>query len=144
MKYSITPIGHVEKEGSDISLVIEDLYWAGTKQLEHFSHAIVLWWITGRDNPSDRETLIAFPPKNKGPEASGVFACRSPFRPNPIGHTIVKIEQVKSEVHRILIDHMDADSGSSIIDIKPYLPTSDRVDNAKVAPWFIDLIPRYY
>ncbi|MCK4566953.1 MAG: SAM-dependent methyltransferase, partial [Candidatus Thorarchaeota archaeon] len=44
---------------------------------------------------------------------------------------------------RIEIDHMDANDGTPLIDIKPYLPSSDRVDKAKVAPWFKDLQKRY-
>ena len=84
-----------------------------------------------------------FPPKNKGDEASGAFSCRSPARPNPIGHTIVKLLSVDAKNKRLEIDHMDANDSSPIIDIKPYLPTSDKVDGARVAPWFQDLEPRY-
>lgn len=144
MKYSIIPIGYVEKSGSNVSLIIKDSYWAATTHLDLFSHIIILWWIDGRDNPSDRQTVLVFPPRNKGTDQSGVFACRSPARPNPIGHTIAKVEGIVVTKNQIIVDHMDAESGSPIIDIKPYLPSSDRVEDAKVAPWFVDLIPRYY
>jgi tRNA (Thr-GGU) A37 N-methylase len=95
------------------------------------------------DTPDNRKTILANPPKNKGPLPSGVFSCRSPARPNPVGHTIVKIVSVDEKTRRILIDHMDANDGTSLIDIKPYLPSSDRVDNAQVAPWFENLDRRY-
>ncbi|TFG34784.1 tRNA (N6-threonylcarbamoyladenosine(37)-N6)-methyltransferase TrmO [Candidatus Thorarchaeota archaeon] len=144
MKYSILPIGHIEKNGSEVSLVISKAYWDATTHLELFSHVIILWWIDGRDNPLDRQTILVTPSKKKGLEQSGVFACRSPARPNPIGLTVVKIEGIDPIDNRIIVDHMDANSGSPIIDIKPYLPSSDRVENAKVPPWFNDLIPRYY
>lgn len=144
MKYSLIPIGHVEKTQSEITIVVKDSYWDATTHLDEFSHAIILWWIDGRDNPSDRSVVLVSPPKKKSGEPTGVFACRSPSRPNPIGHTIVKIESLDQERKRIIIDHMDADSNSPVLDIKPYLPSSDRVENAQVAPWFHDLQPRYY
>lgn len=144
MKFSILPIGHIEKKDSEIFLVIKEAYWDATTHLDMFSHAIILWWIEGCDNPEDRQTVLASPPKNKGLEPSGVFACRSPARPNPIGHTVVKILHLDKKKCCILVDHMDADSGSPIIDIKPYLPSSDRVDKTKVPPWFNNLIPKYH
>ena len=144
MVYSLIPIGHIEKNQSEIAIVIKDAYWDATRHLDQFSHAIILWWIDGRDNPSDRAVVLVSPPVKKGNEPSGVFACRSPLRPNPIGHTIVKIESLDQEKKRIIIDHMDAKTDSPVIDIKPYLPSSDRVENAVVPAWFSHLQPRYY
>jgi len=141
--YSIHPIGHVEKNDTGIYLVINPEIWDATIHVDLFSHLIILWWIHERDTEENRTTLISYPPRNKGVEPSGAFSCRSPSRPNPIGHTIVKLLEVDVENHRLKIDHMDATHGSPIVDIKPYLPSSDRVDDARVAPWFIDLVPRY-
>lgn len=141
--YKVRPIGHVEKNDEGIFLVIKPDIWDATVHVDFFSHLIVLWWIHERDTEEDRNTLIGFPPRNKGDEASGAFACRSPLRPNPIGHTIVKLLHVDNKKNRLMIDHMDANHGSPIIDIKPYLPSSDRVDDAEVAPWFEELRPRY-
>ena len=143
MEYAIRPIGHVEKDDTGIYLVINSEIWGATVHVDLFSHLIILWWIHERDNEEDRATLIMFPPRNKGDEPSGAFSCRSPARPNPIGHTIVRLLAVDAEHKRLKIDHMDADHGSPIIDIKPYLPSSDKVDNAQVAPWFENLTPRY-
>ena len=143
LTYTLNSIGHVEKTDTEISLVIKTEFWDATVHLELFSHIIVLWWIDRMDTPDIRGTLLANPPKNKGPTASGVFACRSPARPNPIGHTIARIRLVDAKNSRIIIDHMDADNRTPLLDIKPYLPSSDRVDNAIVAPWFENLRPRY-
>ncbi|MBY8996674.1 MAG: tRNA (N6-threonylcarbamoyladenosine(37)-N6)-methyltransferase TrmO [Candidatus Thorarchaeota archaeon] len=143
MEYSIRPIGYVEKNDTGIYLVINSEIWDATLHVDLFSHLIVLWWIHERDSEEDRTTLISYPPRNKGDEASGAFSCRSPSRPNPIGHTIVKLLEVDDKHSRLKIDHMDANHGSPIIDIKPYLPSSDTVDNARVAPWFKDLERRY-
>ncbi len=143
MTYTLIPIGHVEKNDTEIRLVIQAEFWDATVHLNMFSHIIVLWWISRMDTPDIRHTLLANPPKNKGPTASGVFACRSPARPNPIGHTIVKIKSVDDQNSCILVDHIDADDGTPLLDIKPYLPSSDRVNNAIVAPWFENLQSRY-
>jgi tRNA-Thr(GGU) m(6)t(6)A37 methyltransferase TsaA len=143
MEYSVRPIGHVEKNETGIYLTINSELWDATIHVDLFSHLIVLWWIHERDTESDRKTLISYPPRGKGDEPSGTFSCRTPVRPNPIGHTIVKLLEVDDENKRLKIDHMDANQDSPILDIKPYLPSSDRVDNARVAPWFVNLEPRY-
>lgn len=143
MTYTINPIGTVLKNDSTIYLEINSEFWEATTHLDLFSHAIVLWWIDGKDTPAIRKTILSKPPKNKGPIPSGVFSCRSPTRPNPIGHTIVRIISLDEKNKRIEIDHMDANDGTPLIDIKPYLPSSDRVDKAKVAPWFENLEKRY-
>ncbi len=143
MSYTIKPIGYVRRIENSNYLEIFPKYWDATTHLDLFSHAIVLWWIDGMDTPETRSTVLANPPKNKGPIPSGVFSCRSPARPNPIGITIVKILALEKGDTRIKIDHMDANDGSPIVDIKPYLPSSDRVENAQVAPWFENLEVRY-
>jgi tRNA-Thr(GGU) m(6)t(6)A37 methyltransferase TsaA len=143
MTYTITPIGRVKKSDTTIRLVIHEEFWEATTHLDLFSHIIVLWWIDRMDTPVIRRTVVANPPRNKSPTPSGVFACRSPARPNPIGHTIVKLLALDKQNSCIIIDHMDADDGTPLLDIKPYLPSSDRVDDAKVAPWFRNLEKRY-
>ncbi|MFW9805406.1 MAG: TrmO family methyltransferase, partial [Candidatus Thorarchaeota archaeon] len=95
MQFIIRPIGHVEKTDDGNYLVINPEIWAATKHVGLFSHLIVLWWIHERDTKEDRSKLVSFPPRNKGDEASGAFSCRSPARPNPIGHTIVKLLDIE-------------------------------------------------
>lgn len=143
MTYTINPIGTVQKKDSKIYLEINPEFWAATTHLDLFSHAIVLWWIDGKDTLDIRKTILSKPPRNKGPIPSGVFSCRSPARPNPIGHTIVRIISLDEKNKRIEIDHMDANDETPLIDIKPYLPSSDRIDDAQVAPWFENLEKRY-
>ncbi len=135
-------VGYVRKNEEDAYIDIKPEYWDATTELEKFSHIIVLWWITGRDTPEDRNNLKGTPPV-EGAKTSGVFATRSPRRPTPIGHSIVAIVDIDSTNHRITIDHMDAFDGTPVIDIKPYMPTSDKVDGAKVPSWFLDNISRY-
>eukprot|EP00501_MAST-03F_sp_TOSAG23-6_P000277 GSMAST32.ASY1.ANO1.283.1 assembled CDS len=71
------------------------------------------------------------PPKHSS--KVGVFATRSPHRPNPIGQTLAKIDKIEgSTIHLSGIDLID---GTPILDIKPYVTLYDSLDNACVAPW---------
>ncbi|MHA2263613.1 MAG: tRNA (N6-threonylcarbamoyladenosine(37)-N6)-methyltransferase TrmO [Candidatus Thorarchaeota archaeon] len=136
-------VGHVKKpEKGNPVICIRPEFWDGVLQLDKFSHIIVLWWISERDKDEDRSNLRDYPPYD-GAELSGVFASRSPARPTPIGHSVVRVESVDEESNEIRIDQIDAFDGTPVIDIKPYMPTSDRVDEARVPEWFRDNVPRY-
>ena len=101
------------------------------KGLDQFSHIWLLWQFsetTGKDiTPTVR------PPKLGGNEHMGVFATRSPFRPNNIGLSAVKIEKIHYEDGygtAIYVSGADLMNGTPIIDIKPYLPYTDIRQNA--------------
>lgn len=96
------------------------------KGLEQFTHIWLLWQfseITDKDiTPTVR------PPKLGGNKHMGVFATRSPFRPNNIGLSSVKIERIEQCKHLgtiIYVSGADLMNGTPIIDIKPYLPYTD-------------------
>jgi len=143
LKYELNPIGRVDKkEGAPVFLVIEPQHWDAALRIELFSHLHVIWWADGFDNPEGRSHLKDIPPV-EGAEISGVFASRSPARPNLLCLSIVKLEGVDSESNRLIVDQISANDETPILDIKPYLPSSDRVDNAKVPEWFRKLVKRY-
>lgn len=95
--------------------------------ISEFSH---LWLIWGFDvKPSMNATVR--PPRLGGNERRGVFATRSPFRPNPVGLTVVKLLSVSTENGIVLtVSGADMKSGTVIYDIKPYIPYADRVEGA--------------
>lgn len=72
------------------------------------------------------------PPRLGGNKKIGVFASRSPFRPNPIGMSAVKLLSIRYDQQRIIIDVLGADlmHGTPVIDIKPYIPYSDNINSA--------------
>lgn len=143
MKFCASTIGHIRKlDDEPIFIEIDAMYWDATQQLDKFSHIIVLWWITGHDNPTSRANLADFPPQENA-ELSGVFASRSPARPTPIGLSIVAVQKLDAKHHRIYIDQIDAHHDTPVVDIKPYMLFSDRVDNARYPIWFRDNVPRY-
>jgi tRNA-Thr(GGU) m(6)t(6)A37 methyltransferase TsaA len=143
MELRASVVGIVRKSNADsVYLEINSEYWDAVLNLDKFSHAIILWWIHKHDNPKARSNLRDFPPQEDA-ELSGVFASRSPARPTPIGLSIVAIISVDDKTRRIWIDQIDAIDGTPMIDIKPYMPSSDRVDEARVPKWFENNVPRY-
>lgn len=94
--------------------------------IEEFSH---LWLIWGFDIPQ-REGYSATvrPPRLGGNERVGVFATRSPFRPNPLGLTVVKLDKVEIDPALgpvLTVSGFDMMDGTEIFDIKPYIPYAD-------------------
>ncbi|MBR6009065.1 MAG: tRNA (N6-threonylcarbamoyladenosine(37)-N6)-methyltransferase TrmO [Clostridia bacterium] len=93
--------------------------------IKEFSH---LWLVWGFDEaPSGSATVR--PPKLGQNERKGVFATRSPFRPNPLGLTLVKLESVNPD-GSLTVSGGDMKSGTLIYDIKPYLPYADTAEDA--------------
>lgn len=73
------------------------------------------------------------PPRLGGNERIGVFATRATFRPNPLGLSVVKLEKVEIRNGEVLIhiSGLDLVEGTPVLDIKPYIPYVDKVENAK-------------
>jgi tRNA-Thr(GGU) m(6)t(6)A37 methyltransferase TsaA len=88
-------------------------YEAGLTDIEGFSHLIVLWVF---DRAGGFE-LLGTPPSDNRPH--GVFATRSPRRPNPIGFTVVEL--IRREGSRLHVRGVDMLDGTPILDLKPYL-----------------------
>jgi tRNA-Thr(GGU) m(6)t(6)A37 methyltransferase TsaA len=127
-------IGIVEKAGEqEAKIRIFPKFCAGLKGIKDFSHLIILYWIHLRDNAEERRTLLVFPRQHALNVETGVFACRSPSRPNPIGLCVVEI--LKIEECLLTVKNLDALEGSPIIDIKPYIPRADSIPNARVPEW---------
>lgn len=134
---TIEPIGYVhssEQEGR-FEIEIDPAYRQALKQLDQFSHVIVLWWADRHDNPADRRILVTELPYAPGVQA-GVFACRSEYRPNPIAFTIMPVIAIDEKSGIIKLPWIDAYDGTPVVDLKPYIPLSDRARSCKVADWF--------
>jgi tRNA-Thr(GGU) m(6)t(6)A37 methyltransferase TsaA len=106
-----------EAEGTNVILPEYEL---GLTDIEGFSHLYVIWVF----DRSDGCELLATPPTDTTPH--GVFATRSPRRPNPIGLTVLKL--VRRDGPKLQVVGVDMLDGTPILDIKPYLsniPESD-------------------
>ncbi|MBR3306600.1 MAG: tRNA (N6-threonylcarbamoyladenosine(37)-N6)-methyltransferase TrmO [Lachnospiraceae bacterium] len=100
--------------------------------LEEYSHLWIIWDFSENHKSGWRAT--AAPPKLGGRKRVGVFACRSPFRPNPLGLSCVTIKEVVPDTEEgpvIIVGGVDMLDGTPVFDIKPYLPYSDAHPEAK-------------
>lgn len=98
--------------------------------LDEFSHLWVLWYFS--QNGKEDWTPTVRPPRLGGNKRMGVFSTRSPYRPNPIGLSCVKIEKIEQTDNGPVITVSGADllDGTPILDIKPYLPFTDCREDA--------------
>jgi tRNA-Thr(GGU) m(6)t(6)A37 methyltransferase TsaA len=99
-------------------LAIQPEFEAGLTDIEGFSHLIVIW-VFDRDQGYE---LLATPPSDN--RQHGVFATRSPMRPNPIGLTVVEL--LRREGPSLHVRGVDMLNGTPILDIKPYLSSPEQ------------------
>lgn len=111
-----------EKEYSD---------FASVKGLEAYSHLWLIWGFS--KNIRENYSLTVRPPRLGGNERVGVFASRSPYRPNNLGLSSVKLEKINANIQDIslIVSGADLMDGSPIYDIKPYIAFSDCHTDAK-------------
>lgn len=98
--------------------------------LESFSH-VWLVFVFHRNRGAEKLRNKVQPPKVA--DKKGLFATRTPHRPNPIGLTLCRLDGI--EGCTLLLSQHDLIDGTPVLDVKPYLPFSDSVDGAKMAPW---------
>ncbi len=144
MKIELNSIGtihspHKELEGMPIQptgakgvhgeIEIKDQYAAGLKDIEGFSHLILIYYLHECRN----EALEVKPFMDDA--THGVFATRAPKRPNHIGMSTVKLEGVDGNV--LYISNVDILDGTPLLDIKPYVPQlfEDTIDELRIG-WF--------
>ena len=112
-------IGVVEETGELSKVRIFPEFCPGLQRLNDFSHIIILYWFHLRDNENERRTLKVIPRRHPGAPQVGVFASRSPSRPNPIGLCVTEL--VKIEECALTVRGLDALQNSPIIDVKTKL-----------------------
>ena len=134
-KLSIKPIGNICIKDNEISIKIGQEYIKALQALDGFGHINVFWWFSDFDNDKARKTLEVKQPYKNSPKIMGIFATRSPVRPNPIALSTVKVLNIDYNNGLIKIPYIDAKDGSPVIDIKPYTPSLDRVENPEVPEW---------
>ena len=113
-------------------------------ELSSFSHIWILF-LFHENTDFSKNAIVhkdgrkSFRAKVKPPRAGGkkvgVFATRTPHRPNPLGLTLGKIEHVDAKKRTVYVSGVDLVDGSPVLDIKPYLPMFDSIPQAKTASW---------
>lgn len=99
-------------------------YEEGLKDIEGFSHLIILYWFHRAGKPS----LLVRPYLDKNPH--GIFATRYPARPNPIGLSVVRLLGREGNILRIA--EVDVLDGTPLLDIKPYVPQFDQREGVRI------------
>jgi tRNA-Thr(GGU) m(6)t(6)A37 methyltransferase TsaA len=127
-EWTMRPIGYVRCAYTDTSQIPKGLgaehkaegvleilpeLEAGLQDIEGFSHLFLIWVFDRSAGPE----LIALPPSDNRPH--GVFATRSPQRPNPLGLTVVELVERKGT--RLTLRGIDMLDGTPVVDVKPYL-----------------------
>jgi len=112
-----TPIQPAGAKGINGIVEIFPEYTEGLKDIEGFSHIILLYHF----HLSKVSTLLAKPYMDN--EMRGVFAMRGPSRPNPIGISVVRLVKIEGNV--LYIQDIDIVDGTPLLDIKPYVPKFD-------------------
>ena len=110
-------------------------YLKGLKDLEGFSHVFLIYCFHLCRNFS----LRVKPRMDR--KMRGIFATRSPERPNPIGLSLVQLKEIKGNI--ILIRDIDAIDETPLLDIKPFVPTFDSRKRVKVG-WLLERDPDFF
>ena len=129
----IRPVGHVAKSKDGAAIEIYPEYADGLQGMEAYSHIVVLYWFHENDSAEQRRTLKVHPRGNPANPLTGVFATRSPVRPNLIAVSTCRVVSVTGTT--IVIEDIDAYDGSPIVDIKGYMPEKRIAGVVKVPGW---------
>ncbi|MBR6563457.1 MAG: tRNA (N6-threonylcarbamoyladenosine(37)-N6)-methyltransferase TrmO [Clostridia bacterium] len=148
MEYTIKPIAHIyndlttkfgvpRQSGLARSLMSEIVFEPefrvseALRGIEDFSHVWLIWSFSEARRESWSPTVR--PPRLGGNERLGVFATRSPYRPNSLALSCVKLEGVEKREGKgdvLIVSGADLMNGTPIYDVKPYLPYADAIPDA--------------
>ena len=118
-----TPIQAAIAKDIQARIEIFPEYRNGITDLDGFSHVIILFHM----HLAKSKSLFVTPFLDSEPH--GVFATRSPGRPNPIGFSVVELEKIENDI--LFVKGVDILDGSLVLDIKPYIPQFDVFETTK-------------
>ena len=139
----VSPLGYIRSGQDGFVLELKPEYRSALTGLQGFSHINVLWWSHLLDKPELRKNTVVEKPYAKAPDRLGIFATRSPMRPNPICVSVAQVIHVDETNGRIILAWIDAEDGTPVLDIKPYEPCADRVRDVQTPAWSAHW-PKYY
>ncbi len=119
--------GNFANEVSEI--VVDEKFTDALKGIDDYSHVIIVYWMD-----KVRDYVVQHRPQgNPNVPIVGIFSCRCPQRPNPIAITTVKL--IGHEGNKVVVKGLDVLDGTPVIDIKPYWPQYDKVEDGKIPDW---------
>lgn len=141
-KITFRPIGFVSNEvnqSKDASfdwtpvtsrIILDEAYREYTQGLEKYSHILVIFWM---DRPVKKKLVpLVHPRGDKTAPLVGLFASRSPHRPNPAGLKLAELVSVEENI--LTVRSLDAINGTPVVDIKPYHPGYDSLEETGTPP----------
>ena len=143
-KINLEPVGFVKTEavGKEVrdknvvsKIVFREEYTEALEGVEEFSHLFVLFWL--HEISDESRIIMKVRPRGRSDmPLLGIFATRTPHRPNPIGLTRVKLLKVEDNV--VTVQGLDAFDGTPVLDIKPF-DSWDTTEDFKVPEWWMKL-----
>lgn len=133
--YEVNSIGTICNNENGTFIKLEAKFIPALEALDGFSHLNILWWFSNFENAQFRSILETEQPYKNAPEKMGVFATRSPIRPNPIALTAVEVIHIDYQNGIVQIAYIDANDNTPVLDLKPYTPSLDRVEAPSVPAW---------
>jgi len=131
--------GHWGRVESEIHL--DRVYAPGLQGLEAFSHVMVVFFLHEAQGFDTEKQLLRHPRGMEHLREVGVFAQRTKYRPNPIGVTSVELTSIRENV--VTVAGLDALDGTPVLDLKPYMPMFDRIDNTRMPQWVTQFMEGY-
>ncbi len=119
IQYQVRPVGWVRKSGGKTYLEINEAYQDALLGVDELESIWVIWWFDRHDTPEQRAILQVNPFGDPDNPLRGVFATRSPVRPNLLALTRCEVLAVEGNV--IEIDDIDAYADTPILDIKRFI-----------------------
>lgn len=142
MEINLTPIGLIKnavtepkQEGWQTitsEIIVNEDFRDALTGIDEFSHIIVIYWLH-KTPASERLITKVHPKRNPNLPLVGVFATRSPARPNPIGIATVKLLEHRDNILKVI--GLDAVDGTPVLDIKPHIPGSDSPAETRIPDW---------
>jgi len=121
-------------------IIINKEYVECLEGIEDFSHLVIIYW-THKTPEDARKIKKVHPAGLKNMPIKGIFATRSPVRPNPIG--IISVKLIKRKDNILAVEGLDAINNTPIIDIKPHLPSYDSPLDVKIADWMYSIMEEF-
>lgn len=131
---SLSKLGTIRKQNGNYYLEIPDNFEQYINKLHGFSHIKVIWWFHKFEKDIYKKTLECSPPYENAPK-TGIFASRSPVRPNPIAITTAKIIEIDKKLKRIKVSLLDCFDNTPLLGISPYIPEVDFVSEYRLPKW---------
>ena len=134
LKKSLSQLGRIRKQAGQYFIEINECFEDYADILKGYSHIKIVWWFHKFETDKYRRILECDPPYENAPR-TGVFASRSPVRPNPIAITTAKVLDIDENMKRIKVSSLDCFDKTFCLGISPYVPNKDCVVEYRLPDW---------